>query len=129
MLPILADYVLVNIFCKRRKTEQMNTRDTRGRCNINIQAPLHTTEQNPAAERVVHVVGLPAVDSIRGSDAEFTQGKHPKRQAQAGQEPILGTGALRSSAHRAACLRHSAEGPGNIKKDDPCDLSTNNALV
>lgn len=128
MLPILADYVLVNVFCNRR-TEQMNTRDTRGRCNINIQAPLHTTEQNPAAERVAPVVCLPAVDSIRGSDAEFTQGKPPMRGAHAGQEPILGTVALRSSAHRAACLRHSAEGPGNIKKDDPCDLSTNNALV
>lgn len=62
MLPILADYVLVNVFCNRR-TEQMNTRDTRGRCNINIQAPLHTTEQNPAAERVAPVVCLPAVDS------------------------------------------------------------------
>lgn len=92
MLPILADYVLVNIFCKRRKTEQMNTRDTRGRCNINIQAPLHTTEQNPDAERVVHVVGLPAVDWIRGSDAEFTQGKHPKRQAQAARSPFWAQG-------------------------------------
>lgn len=50
MLPILTDYVLANIFCNRRKTEPLNTTDTRGRCNINARHLCTPQNKNPAAE-------------------------------------------------------------------------------